>query len=117
MRPLTIEPTQEELNQTFDRLKEHLKPKVLDEVMQQGLRDSMINEYNELATASSDLIRLLRTTGVANILLGRAVEDYERILAKFSMSGQRFKLLIDESSAVDETALLVIAGDEYSTVN
>lgn len=117
MRPLTYEPTQEELNQTFDKLKEQLRPEVLDEVMQQGLRDSMINEYNQLAATASDLIRLLRETGVANILLGRAVEDYEQILARFSMSGQRFQLLIDESNAVDETALLAVAGDDYTTVN
>lgn len=117
MRPLTHEPTQEELNNTFDKLKQHLKPEVLDEIMQQGLRDSMINEYNELASTASALIRLLRETGVANILLGRDVEGYEHILAKFSMSGQRFQLLIDESNAVDESALLAIAGDDYTTIN
>lgn len=117
MRPLTTEPTPEELDRTFDRLKEQLSPQVLDEVINYGLRDSMINEYKELAETTSSLISLLRSTGVANILLGRAVEDYEQILAKLAMSGQRFRLLIDESSAVDEMALLAIAGDDYSTIN
>ncbi|WP_461210666.1 hypothetical protein [Desulfocurvus sp. DL9XJH121] len=117
MRPRTPEPTQEEMNRTFEQLRAHLKPKVLADVMHSGLRDSVINEYKDLALATRDLIDLLNATGAASLLMGKAVEQYEHILAKFSVSGQRMRLLIDESSAVDETALLAIAGDEYSTVN
>ena len=117
MRPLGQDPTQAELMSSLDKLKQQLKPQVLDEVMNQGLRDSMITEYGELAANTSALIRLLRESGVANILLGRAAEDYAQILARFSVSGQRFQLLIDESCAIDETALLAIAGDGPMTVN
>ena len=117
MRPFAQDPSQAEIDTTFDQLKKQLRPQVLDEVVNQGLRDSMITEYGELAATASGLIRLLRESGVANILLGRAAEDYAQILARFSVSGQRFQLLIDESSAVDETALLAIAGEGPMTVN
>lgn len=117
MRALNNEPTQEELNRTFARLKECLKPAVLEEVMHMGIRESMINEYKDLAQASSDLIKLLRTSGFAESLSGEAAGVYENILARFSTGGQRFRLLIEESSAVDEVAMLAIAPQQSSSLN
>ncbi|BBD09053.1 hypothetical protein [Desulfovibrio ferrophilus] len=117
MRALNTEPTQEELNRTFARLKECLKPEVLEEVMHMGIRESMINEYRDLATAASDLIKLHRKSGFAPVLEGEHAEDYENILARFSTSGQRFRVLIEESSSVDEVAMLAIAPRQSSCVN
>jgi len=112
-----MEPTQEELNRTFARLKECLKPQVLEEVMHMGIRDSMINEYKDLATASSDLIKLLRKSSFAPVLQGEQADEYEYILARFSTSGQRFRVLIEESSSVDEVAMLAIAPQQSASVN
>jgi len=117
MRALDLEPTQEELNRTFARLKECLKPQVLEEVMHMGIRESMINEYKDLALASSDLIKLLRRTGFAAAIQGEDAADYENILARFSTGGQRFRVLIEESASVDEVAMLAIAPDHPTSVN
>ena len=117
MRALSVEPTEEELRRTFAKLRESLRPEILDEVLTGGFREAMIKEYQELARTSSALIKLLRRNGFADGLGGDEATEYETLLARFSHSGQRCRVLIEESSAVDEQALLAIAPDTSGSIN
>ncbi len=109
--------TVEDMNKDFEQLRSQLRPKILEEIMHQGLRDSMIKEYSQLAESTYNLIELLRTSGVAETLLQKSTEKYEQLMGELAVSGQRFKLLVDESTAVDETALLALADDGRQTIN
>ncbi len=109
MRALDMEPTPEELRSTFEKLRETLRPEILAELRNGTFREAMIEEYRNLATTASDLLTLLRDADFARQLTPEQASTYEHILARFSTCGQRCRLLIEQSSTVDEQALLAIA--------
>lgn len=117
MRDTQAEPTQEELRETFRKLRENLRPELLAEVRDSGFREAMITSYSELASTASALLHLLRKTGFAETLGAEDARAYEEILARFSTSGERCKMLVEESSAVDEQAMLAIAPDYSTSIN
>lgn len=117
MRALDMEPTQEELRSTFEKLRETLRPEILAELQNGSFREAMTEEYRNLATTASDLLNLLRATNFAGTLSPEQAAVYEHILARFSTCGQRCRLLIEQSAEVDEQALLAIAPTPSTVVN
>jgi len=117
MRVLDMEPTPEELSRTFEKLRESLRPQILAELHNGNFRDTMIEEYRTLATTASDLLNLLRSTGFAEVLAFEEASTYENILARFSTSGQRCRMLIEESANMEEQAMLAIAPTPSGSLN
>lgn len=117
MRVLDMDPSPEEIRATFEKLRESLRPDVLCELHSGGFRDAMIEEYGALATATNDLLNLLRKNGFAASLADTDASSYEHILARLSTGAQRCRLLIEESASVDEQAMLAIAPTPTRSVN
>lgn len=117
MKTPTQMPHNEELERTFDQMRENLRPEILDNVMDQGFRDAMIDEYQALATATSELLKLIGSNNFAGSLPEEGVSLYENILARLSVSGQRCRVLIEESQSIDEQALLAITPMQQHAVN
>jgi hypothetical protein len=117
MRILDMEPSAEEIRSTFEKLRESLRPEVLCELHSGGFREAMIEEYGALATATNDLLNLLRRNSFAVGLNETDAAAYEHILARLSTGAQRCRLIVEESASVDEQAMLAIAPTPTRSVN
>lgn len=108
---------QAELESAFLKLEEHLSPDVLREVRTQGFRDAMILEYRELADAMQRLIGFIDKYGLQKRMDQEDSRDYNTLMAWLSVCAQRVKLIIEESSALDNQAILALAVPETRFAN
>ncbi len=91
------------------RIKEDLRPQVLDRVRVKGLTNELFNEYRRLAGATERLLSMLGTRQFAAGLTDEERGQYDLLLACLGESGVRCQILVEESEAASWTTYLETA--------
>ncbi|MGE4298845.1 MAG: hypothetical protein AB7E47_12510 [Desulfovibrionaceae bacterium] len=117
MKGSATQPIATEKQELLLKIKENLREEVLAGIENMGLRESMINEYREIAGAAGQLLGLLQQYNFVNLLHNNDVAAYDQLMQRLSMSGLRCHILVEESRSVDNEALLAMAPTVSARIN
>lgn len=91
-----------------------LRPEVLDDIEDMGFRETMIKEYGELAQTMSRVLDLVEEYDFQATLSDVDRVEYENLLLWLGVCARRYKIIVNESEAVDMAVALAVAQPESS---
>lgn len=117
MKREVVEPFDSGQSEVLVKLKSALRQKVLDDIEQVGIRDSMTTEYFELAGAMSKVLKMLDSYGFFETLNDADKNEYEKMMLEISQAALRCQILVEESAAADHQFLLAVTPPESKLMN
>jgi hypothetical protein len=93
-----------------------LRPEVLDDIQDMGFRDTMIKEYSEMAQTLGRVLDLVEENNFQSVLSEADRIEYENLLLWLGVCARRYKILINESEAMDMAVALAVAQPESACV-
>ncbi len=102
---------------TFAKLRDDLKPGVVEGIRTAGFREAMLEEYRELAHTTNDLISFVGQQGLQDHLDAGGKAAFAELMARFSVCGQRIRIVIEESNDTDRETLLALSPPASQRLN